>query len=70
MIGIIDRFEGSFCVVELEDKKLINIEIGKLPLGAREGDVIKIYNDDICVDLQETKKRKQRIEEKVKDLWE
>lgn len=70
MIGIIDRFEGNFCVVELDDKTFINIEIVKLPIGAKEGDAVKIYNANICIDLSETEKRKQRIEAKAKDLWE
>ena len=70
MTGIIDRFEGDFCVVELDDKWLINIEIHKVPKGAREGDVIDIYNDKISINLSETEKRKKRIKDKVMDLWE
>lgn len=60
----IDRFEGPFAVVELEDKSFINIPVKALPQEAKEGDVISVE-----INTGDTKARKQRIEKKMKDLW-
>ena len=37
---IIDRFEGDFAVVELEDRSTIDIPKKLIPKGAKEGDVL------------------------------
>ncbi|NMM62086.1 DUF3006 domain-containing protein [Clostridium sp. P21] len=68
MTGIIDRFEGEFAVVELENMKMVNIEKGKIPEEAKEGDVLNIDNI-ITINYVETKKRKSNIEKLTKDLW-
>lgn len=68
MTGIIDRFEGEFAVVELENMKMINIEKNKIPKEAEEGDVINI-EDVITVNYAETKKRRNNIENLMEDLW-
>lgn len=68
MTGIIDRFEGEFAVVELENMKMINIEKNKLPQGTKEGFVINIENE-ITINYIETDKRKNKMEELTKDLW-
>lgn len=68
MFGIIDRFEGKFVVVELENNKVINIEKTKVPIEAREGDVL-IIGDEISIDLEKTKIRKKSIEDLNNDLW-
>ncbi len=60
MKGIIDRFEGNFAVVELEDKKMININKNILPKKAKEGDVINIEEDSITLNKKEGKKLKRR----------
>ena len=65
---IIDRFEGEFAVCEKEDRKIIDIEISKLPLNAKEGDVLNISNDTITIEVEETEKRRRKIEELTKDL--
>lgn len=68
MTGIIDRFEGEFAVVELENMKMINIEKNKIPKEAEEGYVINI-EDVITVNYVETEKRKNNIENLTEDLW-
>lgn len=68
MVGIIDRFEEEFAVVELENKKLINIEKNKIPIEAMVGDVLNIDNY-ITIDLEETEKRKKYIEKLTEDIW-
>lgn len=62
---IIDRFEGEFAVVELENRDMINIPIDIIPKLAKEGDTLKII-----VDKDETFSRNKRIEEKFKRLFE
>jgi hypothetical protein len=69
MKGIIDRFEGKYAVVEVEGGGLIDVDKSQLPLGAKEGMVIQI-SESITIDIDETKKRKEKIEELTKDLWE
>lgn len=62
---IIDRFEGEFAVVELPDKKMINMPKALLPKGAKEGDVLSIR-----IDKDETKRRKRETEVLMNDLFE
>ena len=66
---IIDRFEGDFAVCEKEDRQMLDIEKSKIPITAKEGDVLNIDNGIITINLQETVKRKKEIEELTKDLW-
>ncbi|MCR1934931.1 DUF3006 domain-containing protein [Clostridium tepidum] len=70
MKGIIDRFEGNFAVVELEDKKMININKNILPKKAKEGDVINIEEDSITLNKKEGKKLKREIDEIIEDMWQ
>jgi hypothetical protein len=69
MKGIIDRFEGKYAVVELQDGKIINIDKAQLPIGVEEGMVILI-SESITIDIEETKKRKEEIQRLTEDLWE
>jgi hypothetical protein len=69
MKGIIDRFEGKYAVIELQDRQMLNIDKTKLPVGAKEGMVIHIA-ESITIDIAETKKRREEIKEMTKDLWE
>ncbi|MEK6266581.1 MAG: DUF3006 domain-containing protein [Clostridium sp.] len=66
---IIDRFEGNFAVCEKEDKQMLDIEKSKIPIVAREGDVLNITNDEITIDLEETRKKHREIEKLTEDLW-
>ena len=73
MKGIIDRFEGEFAVVETAQG---NINIPKKYLfNASEGDVIEFTNDihnvwNITVLPEETKKRTEKIDKLIKDLFQ
>ncbi len=40
---IIDRFEGEYAVVELEDKTFENLPRTLVPEGAHEGDALEIH---------------------------
>lgn len=68
MKGIIDRFEGEYAVVECESGKLHNIERNRIPVEAREGDVL-IFEDIISIDYDETEKRKEKIQKLAKEIW-
>lgn len=61
---IIDRFEGDFAVVELEDRTFINMPKKLIPFGASEGTVLIIN-----IDHEETEKLKAEISRLAKDLF-
>lgn len=61
---VIDRFEGEFAIVELENKEIIEIPRSIIPTEAREGDVLTI-----SIDENETEDRKKRIKEKFENLF-
>lgn len=61
---IIDRFEGEFAIVELENKEMIDISRRLLPLDAKEGDTINVIIDRI-----ETENRRERIQNKFDNLF-
>ncbi|HHY13868.1 MAG TPA: DUF3006 domain-containing protein [Thermoanaerobacterales bacterium] len=69
MIGVIDRFEGEYAVVELDDGKMKNIEIALLPPEVAEGTVLVIDDDNIYVDKDETERRKEKAEKLLDDLF-
>nr|WP_253806109.1 DUF3006 domain-containing protein [Paenibacillus sp. Cedars] len=58
--GIIDRFEGSFAVVEIEGSSE-DIPKELLPNDCSVGDVLTISDNKITVDKTETLKRKEEI---------
>lgn len=62
---IIDRFEGEFAVVELEDKSFIDMPIELVPEGAKEGDILEIQ-----INQEETKTLKEDKEKKWLGLWD
>ncbi|AJA48767.1 hypothetical protein CPAST_c27000 [Clostridium pasteurianum DSM 525 = ATCC 6013] len=66
---IVDRFEGKYAVCEKEGNVMINIEKSQLPKGVKEGDVIIIESKNIYIDLDETKYRRSKIKELIKDIW-
>ncbi len=64
MKAVIDRFEGEFAVVVLDNGASANISKALVP-DACEGDVIEITTD-VC----ERERTEKRIAEKVKKLFE
>ena len=67
---IIDRFESEYAVCEKEDRTMINIDKRNLPDGAKEGDIIVIYNENIITDSSETQDRKHKLQKLMDELWE
>lgn len=69
MRGIIDRFEGEFAIIELEDRNIITLKKSELPVNVKEQMVIDIINKEIFINEKETLKREKEIEKLVEDLW-
>lgn len=70
MKGIIDRFEEEYAVVELSDGSFKEIKRIYLPRETKEGDFINIIGTQITLDLEESKKRRDRINNLMEDLFE
>lgn len=70
MFAVIDRFEGDYAVVELENQSVINIERCNIPQGAAEGDVINIEDGRITINSEETIRRRAAIKKLTDDIWE
>lgn len=68
--GIIDRFEGDWAVVELEDGSFVDIAISNLAPDASEGDVVLIEGDRTILLHEETQARKRHIDKLIEDLFE
>lgn len=66
----VDRFEEKYALCEKDDKSLIEIKNCLLPKGVKEGDVLSIDGKHISIDIEETKKRKNEIDELMKDIEE
>jgi hypothetical protein len=67
---IIDRFEGKIAVCEKPDRTFMKIPRSKLPVGAKEGDVLTVDGDCIRIDAEETARRRKAAEDMMKDLWQ
>ncbi len=63
---VIDRFEGDWSVIKFGDKTF-NLPKELLPAGTREGDIIKI---SVTVDRDETKKRQEKIQTLLDELFD
>ncbi len=61
---IIDRFEGDYALVELENKEMADMPKILLPPDAKEGDLI-----NITIDKEETEIRRKRIQDKFDNLF-
>lgn len=57
----IDRFEGDFAVCENEKGKFVDIPLKKIPVTAKESDVIIYTTDGFVVDEDETIRRKKEF---------
>jgi len=66
---IIDRFEGKYAILETQNKNplIFNFPRHLLPQEAEEGTVLNI---DINIDQEETKKRKDKVQNLLNKLKE
>ena len=65
---VIDRLEGDIAVCENDQREQMEIEVARLPNGAREGSTIIIGNDGL-VSLVDGSVRESRIADKMKTVW-
>jgi len=69
--GVIDRFEGDWAIVELEDGQFIDIPSETLPPNAQEGNVIYIDKDGkVLIAVEETLERRKRVEDLMNKLFQ
>lgn len=67
---IIDRFEATIAVCEDEQKKMTNIPKYRLPLEAKEGDVIIEVNGMFQIDDEETNEQRKKVKQLMDKLFE
>ncbi len=61
---IIDRFEGEFAVLELENGEFVSVSVKILPENASEGSVLKITCDE-----NETEKKRTAAKIKMDSIF-
>jgi len=67
---IIDRIEQEIVICESESGSKVKLSARELPKEAREGDVISNVNGVFRIDGEETKRRRQKMREKLNRLIE
>ena len=67
---IIDRFEGTYAICEMDDKSKVKIPKYRLPLDCKEGDcLIQDSNEMIQKDNEATDRRNKHLKEKLNRLF-
>jgi len=66
---ILDRFEGDYAIIEMYEE-IVSVEKHLLHEDVKEGDILIEKKGMYFKDHEATKKRKQYIEDKFKDMWE
>lgn len=69
MRGIIDRFEQEICVIEMDDGNMKDIPRDLIPSDAKEGDCLIFCGDEIIIDEDSTKIRKEEIQKLMDELF-
>ena len=66
----IDRFEGNFAVLEDRNTgKMLDVKREDLPENIKEGDILDKINGKYTVNHEKTFETKERIKDKMKNLW-
>ena len=69
MLVIVDRIEGQFAVIEFPDRTTKDVPLNELPKELKPGDCF-LYNDGLYVPApEETSKRRAKITELMKSMW-
>lgn len=69
MIGIVDRFEGDYAVIEI-DGTLHDIERALVDQQVGPGDVVELIDERWVKNIEETKLRSVEIKKLMDDVWE
>ena len=67
---ILDRFEGPYAVCEDESKNMIQIPKYRLPMEAKEGDVLVETDGIIQVDDETTIEQRRKMKQIMYKLFE
>jgi len=70
MFYIVDRIEENIIVLQDENGHMINLNKNSVDENVKEGDCLKKENNKFLFDMEETKKRKMRINKLMKGMWE
>lgn len=70
MFYIVDRIEENIIVLQDENGHMININKNNVYEKVKEGDCLRKENNRFLLDIEETKKRKMRIDKLMKGMWE
>jgi hypothetical protein len=68
-IYVLDRFEGSFAVLEDSQGTMNNVPKEMLPQNLKEGDVLKEAAGVYSFDAAATSERAERIKSLMKDIF-
>jgi hypothetical protein len=63
----IDRFEGDWAIIEMENRHTFNLPRFVLPPSLKEGDVINIQ---VGIDLVATKDRAEKSKRRLDNLFD
>lgn len=66
---IVDRIEGKIVVIESEDSQIINVLLENIKGNPKEGDVLIKEGSYFIIDEEATKKRKEKINNMMKNIW-
>ena len=75
MYYTVDRIEGDnidggkIAILDPDGGEVINIKLQDLPLGVKEGDILKFENNVYTIDAERTKCSKKDIDERFKKLF-
>lgn len=66
----IDRIEGTKVILECENKDCVSLDASALPKEIKEGDVLVFEDGSYFLDELETQKRREKIKNLMKSLFE
>ena len=66
---IVDRFEGEYIILENNKGELFDVLKTSVESGVKEGDYLVKTGDYFTIDIEETKKRKEKIHDMMKGMW-
>jgi hypothetical protein len=66
----IDRFEGNYAVCVTDNDEIVNVEIGLIPAGCKEGAILDKTENGYVLNEKETKKKYDEIKKLQDSLWE
>lgn len=69
MRAVIDRFEGEYAVLEINNE-MVNVRHSDLPPKVREGDVLLWQRGSWVLDYEASRYRKKMADELMKQLWD